>query len=136
MMPDVFYSSIDRKPVGMHIERRHEDAHLNGFATYEFRLFYRFDGNDTSIDRAYDVILAFAAIATLRTAEEVADEAIDKHRKGGQDKRQNYRREKKPHGDVDHEKHDRQQYQNIDSFVVDFHLLWLPGGKLYFTIQR
>lgn len=117
---DVLDLALGRKPVGVHIERRHEDADHDGAGVEVLVLVYFLDGDYLAVDRGDDHAVPLALVVAGRAAEEVEDETIDDGGDGRADGRQpGLRGQEEPGGDVDGDEHERQEHQDVGALVVD-----------------
>lgn len=119
VMPHICNSSFYRHPIGMNVERRHEHGNLERLSAYEFRLLHSLNHHHFSIGGTHHHTLSRSFVHTCRTPEKVEYKTIHQHRQSRQHCREDPRRQKKPHRDVQRQQHYCQQYEDIRTFAVN-----------------
>ena len=107
MMLHIFNRSVYRKPVGMHVQGRHEHREHHGFLLEILPFEGALHCHYATVDRAYHHPHALAAVMTLRATEKIEDEAIDYRGKDTEACRNQNRRHKEPYRHIK-----RCQYHN------------------------
>lgn len=102
MMLHIFDRSVYRKPVGMHVQGRHEHREHHGFLLEILPFEGALHSHYATVDRAYHHPHALAAVMTLRATEKIEDEAIDYRGKDTEACRNQNRRHKEPYRHIKH----------------------------------
>ena len=123
MVSHIFHLSIHRIPIGMNVERRHEDREHYGIRFKVFRFIYFLNRHYLTVDRAYHHIAARPLIMTLGAAKKIEHENVDHRRYGGEYGREHDRGHKKPHRHVECGEYDKEENEDICAFVVNLHVL-------------
>ena len=97
MMADVLDPSVSRKPVGVDVERRHEDGDLDRLPFDIFRFIDLLDDNHLAVDRTDDHVTDRSFVMPFGTAEEIEDKGIDQYPESREARGENYWRQKEPH---------------------------------------
>lgn len=118
MMAHIGDPPFYRKPVGMHVDGRHEDRYLERLSLYELMLHCPLYDHYLSIDGTDHHVLAGTLVASGWTTEKVEHEGIHHHRQRGEHCRKNPWRQKEPYGYIEGKQNYCQQYEDIRSFAV------------------
>lgn len=125
MMLHVNYFAVNREPVGVNVERRHEYRQLNRFPFYEFRFVYLFYHNYFAVYGTYAHSPALPVINSFGTAEKVEHKGVDHHTYAGAYRGYGYGRHKQPRRDVDSYEHYEEDNQDVGPLMMDFNAFYL-----------
>ena len=123
VMLDIYHLAGRRKPVGMHIERRHEDRELECLRVKPFRLIDSLQSYHAPVDAAHHKIAAVAVKFAVWTSEEIEYKAIHHHADAREYCRDHPWRKEEPHRHIQRREHYEKHDQYIGAFVVYLHLL-------------
>ncbi len=113
VMGHVIDRAVNRKPIGMHIERRHEDRHHHRLRQQPFALEHTLHGHHLAVDRADHAVSALAPVMAFRTSEEIEHKHIYNQRHRRHKRRDDVRGHEEPHRHVEHCQH----YEKQDEFL-------------------
>lgn len=134
VMAHVFHGAVDGIPVGVDVERRHEDGEHDGLRVEVFTLVDLFDGDDVSVDGADHHVLSFPLVVAAGASEEIEDEEVDDHGDDRENQRQRERRQEKPYRHVERQQHDGEEDKYVGAFAMYLHFsILLKGDGLSFS---